>query len=208
MINPVSFSQLRTVMGVRWMMFVDGENFAITLPSVLSIKLPRCEHYEPNVFAWSPNQKARNARGEFGLRSAAPEAIRAYYYTAFTGSSKQLESTREQIWSHGFEPWVFRKPKGQRSKGVDINLSKDMLCHAYRDHFDIAVLVAGDGDYVPVVEEVKRHGKRVVVAFFGEANATSRHLRLASDSFADLRGGMQAEWVDWIAAQKKAQQKD
>ena len=43
-----------------------------------------------------------------------------------------------------------------RAKGVDIALTKDLLSHAFLDNYDAVVLVAGDGDYVPVVEELKR----------------------------------------------------
>ena len=41
-----------------------------------------------------------------------------------------------------------------------------MLSHAFRDNYEVAVLVAGDGDYVPVVQEVQRLGKIVFVWFF------------------------------------------
>ena len=33
----------------------------------------------------------------------------------------------------------------------------------FEDHYDVAVLIAGDGDYVPLVEEVKSLGKVVYV---------------------------------------------
>jgi uncharacterized LabA/DUF88 family protein len=56
-----------------------------------------------------------------------------------------------------------------------------MLGHAYRDDYDVAVLFAGDGDYVPLVEEVKRLGKGVRVASF-EGSGLSDDLRLAADT--------------------------
>jgi len=31
-----------------------------------------------------------------------------------------------------------------------------MLSHAFLDHYEVACLVTGDADYIPLVEEVKR----------------------------------------------------
>ena len=58
------------------------------------------------------------------------------------------------------------------------------------NHYDVAVLIAGDRDYVPLVEEIKRAGKGVVVSFFeGPESGLDAHLRLASDSFLSLVRG-------------------
>jgi uncharacterized LabA/DUF88 family protein len=70
---------------------------------------------------------------------------------------------------------------------VDIALTKGMLSHAFLGNYQAAVLVAGDGDYVPLVQEVKRLGKRVTVAFFvGEAYGLNPELRLIADEFVPL----------------------
>jgi uncharacterized LabA/DUF88 family protein len=80
------------------------------------------------------------------------------------GDDPTLDSVRKQISGLGFNPVVFKRDSDQKkAKGVDIALTKDMLSHAFRDNYQIAVLVAGDGDYVPLVEEVKRLGKLVDV---------------------------------------------
>jgi uncharacterized LabA/DUF88 family protein len=88
------------------------------------------------------------------------------------------------LWNLGFTPVVFRKAKGSRSKGVDITLTKDMLTHAFHDHYDVAVLVTGDADYEPVVSEVRRQGKAVHLCAF--TNGLADRLRLACDSFTSL----------------------
>ncbi|MDP3900995.1 MAG: NYN domain-containing protein [bacterium] len=49
---------------------------------------------------------------------------------------------------------------------------------------DSIVLVSGDGDYVPLVEYLKNHGKRVEVIAFGKS--TSSRLREEADEFTDL----------------------
>ena len=49
---------------------------------------------------------------------------------------------------------------------------------------DVVVLISGDGDYVPLVEYLKNHGKRVEVLAFGKS--TSTKLRESADEFIDL----------------------
>jgi uncharacterized LabA/DUF88 family protein len=49
----------------------------------------------------------------------------------------------------------------------------------------VAAIFAGDGDYVPVVEAVKRLGKHVVVGFFGDSGM-SDELRIAAYDFVNL----------------------
>jgi uncharacterized LabA/DUF88 family protein len=51
-------------------------------------------------------------------------------------------------------------------KGVDVTLTVDMLSGAYQDLYDTAILVSSDGDFAPLVEEVRRRGKRVEYVYF------------------------------------------
>lgn len=44
-------------------------------------------------------------------------------------------------------------------KGIDVALVVDMLCMAFRNAYDVAILVGGDSDYRTAVEEIKRWGK-------------------------------------------------
>ena len=50
-----------------------------------------------------------------------------------------------------------------------------------------------DGDYVPLVEQVKRLGKLVYVWFF-EKEGLNPALRLSADRFYDLSEGFLATW--------------
>ena len=51
-------------------------------------------------------------------------------------------------------------------KGVDTRLTVQLLEHCMNDSFDDAVLFAADEDYIPLVEAVKRTGRRVIHAFW------------------------------------------
>ena len=51
-------------------------------------------------------------------------------------------------------------------KGVDVHLALDVLDYAHDNRLDIAVLVTGDGDFVPLVRKVTSLGGQVLLAHF------------------------------------------
>jgi uncharacterized LabA/DUF88 family protein len=170
----------------RWMQFIDGENLTITCQKLIEAsgrRLKESALHKRNCFVWpaffpysSPDVRPIYIQGF---------PIRTYYYTSCVGSEEVLEDVRLKLWTIGFEPRVFKKAKqSQKTKAVDIALCTDMLSHAFRGNFEGAQLFAGDGDYVPLVEELKRLGKRVQVCFFGEG--VSPALKLAADAFNDI----------------------
>ena len=55
---------------------------------------------------------------------------------------------------------------GAIEKKVDINIAVDIISFAYEDIYDTAVLVSGDGDFVPIVKKVKEMGKNVEIWAF------------------------------------------
>ena len=63
-------------------------------------------------------------------------------------------------------------------KKVDIQIAIDMVSLAYENAYDTALLVSGDGDFVPVLKKVKELGKGVEVwAFrYSLANALKEEL--------------------------------
>lgn len=76
-------------------------------------------------------------------------------------------------------------------KGVDVALVTDMLSMAFKNAYDIAVLVSGDNDYIGAVEEIKRLGKRVEVASFehnpkDDTRFISADLKMVADKFISL----------------------
>jgi uncharacterized LabA/DUF88 family protein len=215
----------------RWMVFVDGENFAIRGRAVADehkVVLERGALYRPDVFLWYPTSASgpalatRERKTERTLPGEDPRqfctggerlrlqhwAKRAYYYTSLTGSDEQVNEIRAALVHIGFAPAVFKKPKDQaRSKGVDVSLTKDMLSHAFMDNYDVAVLVSGDGDFAPVVDEVKRLGKLVYVAFFvGKSAGLSPALKVAADEFIEMDGTFLDTWRRWDAANRRAAQ--
>jgi uncharacterized LabA/DUF88 family protein len=102
-----------------------------------------------------------------------------------TGDAPKVADICASLKSLGIEqPRVFSKSKGRRSKRVDISLATDMLGHAHRKNYDIAILVSGDEDYVPLVEAVAAEGRRVVL--WALPNGLSPKLENAVDYCFDL----------------------
>jgi uncharacterized LabA/DUF88 family protein len=67
---------------------------------------------------------------------------------------------------------------GAIEKKVDIQIAIDIISMAYENFYDTAVLVSGDGDFIPVVKMVKELDKKVEIwAFrYSLANVLSQEL--------------------------------
>lgn len=68
-------------------------------------------------------------------------------------------------------------------KEVDVSLACEMLEHALRDHYDVAVVVSGDRDFVPVMEKVQAAGKRVEVAALDNNSSFNEECKRKADVF-------------------------
>lgn len=71
---------------------------------------------------------------------------------------------------------------GMKKADWDVGIAVDAIKTS--SSVDVVVLVSGDGDYVPLVEYLKNHGKRVEAIAFGKS--TSSKLREEVDEFIDL----------------------
>ena len=82
----------------------------------------------------------------------------------------------------GFHTFV-GKTKGSgrsvRQKEIDVKITVDLLSHAYRRTMDRVILLAGDQDFKPLVNEVVRSGMYITVLCF--KNNSSKDLRSSAD---------------------------
>lgn len=96
--------------------------------------------------------------------------VRPYFYTSIKIPQNSAQYKFHQALKHqGFT--VITKPLKKRNdlwieKGIEIAIATDILIMAFRDLYDTAILVSGDHDFVPIIDEVKRLGKRMEVAAF------------------------------------------
>jgi len=96
-----------------------------------------------------------------------------WYQGLFTSTQsndhqRRIERNRHLDLIHaGIEPkYVPMSQQGQGEKGVDISLAIDALQVGLEGKIDIAVLVTGDGDFVPLVRALMKNGVRVSTVYF------------------------------------------
>ena len=70
---------------------------------------------------------------------------------------------------------------GAIEKKVDINIAIDVVSLAFEDAYDTAVLVTGDGDFLPVVKKVKELNKNVEIWAFNYSLANTLKEELEED---------------------------
>lgn len=171
----------------RMMVFVDGENIVFNYQKLLKegrISTTAVQH-EPDVYAWEPSSI---------LSPGLHEVIRVNYYTYTTGNEERIDKIINEIKSLTFTkhnastlpnyiyPTVFKKAKkSAQSKGVDIQMTVDILSQVYNNNVDTVYLIAGDGDYLPIINEVIRMGKQVYLAAFSAG--LNKKLKYKVDQF-------------------------
>jgi uncharacterized LabA/DUF88 family protein len=162
----------------RAMVFVDGENLSIRYGEALRERNQSPADgtvYVGGVLVWRPDWR---------LSNGMPMVVRSYYYTSsLGGEEKRLEAERQLKAAGILAPRVYSRV-GNRSKRVDVALCTDMLTHSSQRHFDVAVLITGDGDFIPLVQAVQSQG--ISVQVWALSNGLSEKLRLAADKFIDL----------------------
>lgn len=178
----------------RMMAFIDGENLLCRFQDLKNNKRLRPDRnvrYEENLYVWHPETIKPNLN----------IVLRAYYYISIVGDDKKIREMQENIknltfrQSHMVEkfakvpstlyPKIFKKSKNtNRAKGVDIQMTVDILTHVHSNHLDVVYLVSGDGDFIPIVDEVIRSGKQIYIAAF--SSGLNVDLKRKADRFIEL----------------------
>ena len=170
---------------------IDGEN--ITLRFEQMSKDP----------SFSPSASNKHRIGTFLWASEIAAIInspilRINYYTYAQGDEKLLNEIEDEItgWAYyslmatggasqaSVVPKVFKKRKGKPAKGVDISLCVDALTLAESEAVQTFVIISGDGDYVPLIDELMRRGKHVIVAAL--SSGLSMEMKRRPDNFIPI----------------------
>ncbi len=88
--------------------------------------------------------------------------------------------------SQGFEVFVYDRNIKGKEKKIDTAIVTEMVTDSFQlmdAKRDEITLVAGDGDYVPTIESLRKRGFTFHVVFWGHA---SRELRDAASKFVNL----------------------
>jgi len=150
------------------------------------------------------------------------QLIRIYYYNAMVGQKQEPEVFKQQqaffngvnavpytelrlgrlVYSSG---WPNVPPT---EKGTDVQLAVDMVTHAYKDNYDVAILVAGDNDFTGAVQAAKDSGKHVEIALFGNPG-TSQQLREVADLVFSVDGKTLKDcWTRQPSKRRRSQPKE
>ncbi len=156
----------------RVMIFIDGSNLYHVLAQ-------NCGRYDL-VFDKFGNKLA-NGR----------QLVRTYYYNIRQDPTFNPSASAEQdkFLSALFEiPYfevrlgVHRRHGDQMvEKGVDVMMATDIVVGAFRDIYDTAIIVSGDGDFYPAMQAAKDLGKHIEVVAF-DSNLSPEARRVADSA--------------------------
>ena len=107
-------------------------------------------------------------QGYFNYRVVYAGWFQGLYHSGQSNDhQRRVERNRHLDLMHaGVEPKYVPMSQEQGEKGVDIALAIDALQVGLEDKIDIAVLVTGDGDFVPLARALMKNGIRVATVYF------------------------------------------
>lgn len=171
-----------SIKGERVIIFIDGSNFYHSVKDTFSVHDNVDMGYEGFKKVIDYLRKDRLL-------------VATYYYNAPLDRSynQEIYSKQQKFFSDlrkipGFKVILcrLRKMKDDSGnykyavKGDDINLAVDMVRLAYENAYDTAIVVSGDGDFVPAIKVVQKLGKRAENAYF--YSTRSNYLKQVCDS--------------------------
>jgi uncharacterized LabA/DUF88 family protein len=162
------------------------------MPDKITIQ-PRANH-RVGIFVDMQNLY-HSAKNLYGARINLPElmklaaqdrqVVRALVYVVKGGESAEEKSFFDALEKTGFELkmkdlQVFSS--GAKKADWDVGMAVDVI--ALAKQIDVAVLVTGDGDFIPLVEYLQHNGLIMEAVSFGRS--TSMKLKEAVNNFIDL----------------------
>ena len=173
---------------VRSIVFVDGENLTMRYQALAAAgrkPLPSVSHIQ-DICVWTSDFQSK--------RVIDTDVLRVNYYTSVVGDDGEVCRIKDSLANLPYlgiydyygrcqlYPRVYKKPKkSNKSRLVDINITIDVMRHCYSNAIDVVYIFSGDGDFVNLVEEVARSGKKVCVAAF--SSGLERRLVTSVDRF-------------------------
>ena len=183
----------------RVIFFIDGENLVMRYQSMVEEGRKPLNGilHERDIYVWHSDI----------IKNEIRNILRVTYYTYATGSEEKLLEIKKQIQSIQYQfsgeksggggryggahqtrgmgnviPCVFKKnQQSAKRKGVDIQMTIDMLNSSLMENVDALYLLSGDGDFVPLIREVMRRGKQVYVMALSDG--LNPELQVTADGF-------------------------
>lgn len=109
------------------------------------------------------------------------------------GSPPPSDSFWKMVEQKGFQVKTYDRSAAGKEKKVDVAIAHAMTKDAYtsinKETSEI-ILVAGDKDYMPVIEDLKSEGFKVIVVFWDHA---AKELKETATKFISLN-----KWLDYL----------
>ena len=171
---------------MKTMVFVDFQNFSINMNKyytteklekplieysklsrmlVKKVELDNAELMKTFVFGYKPVQELLQLPQYYKTYQWLTNLNKAPYIEVIEGEQvirKRNKNTEINI----NDPSTYITEE----KGTDINIAVNMISKAYTNAYDIAILVSGDTDYVPVIKQLHNLGKIVILATLPNQN--------------------------------------
>src|SRR5438094_620541 len=131
--------------------WLDFRSFQALIETFIRIREQGYTHYRVVYSAWF--------QGMFSSRDAEPRQL------------KNERNLLHDLMHAGIEPKYMPMPlTGRNEKGSDVALAVDAMQIGLAGKIDIAVLVTGDADFVPLARALMKEGIRVMGAYFEYAD--------------------------------------
>ena len=171
---------------MKVMVFIDLHNFRINLQNLYSgwgqdaprldylklsseivkkISIPNATLVKTYIFASKPEEKLLDLPNYASFYNWLKGIKNAPYLEVIEGSQVARRTNKEvEIDIHNQTTFTTVE------KGTDVNIAVNMISKAYTNAYDVAVLISGDTDYVPVIQQLNNIGKVVVLATLRNQN--------------------------------------
>ncbi len=103
----------------------------------------------------------------------------------------------------GFELWLkpvkkYLQDDGSEKSKSNCDVDMAFLLMKEKDNFDTAIIVSGDGDFLPVLKYLRKEGKNIIV--FARGGRTAREIKqFAENNFRDF------EYLKYILKREETQ---
>ncbi len=108
----------------------------------------------------------------------------AYVVSTKTGENQPFFDALAKIGIETKEKELMEYYGGQKKADWDVGITVDAI--RLSENLDVIILVSGDGDYIPLVEYLRSHGKIVEVASFRETTSTRLVEAIGDDHYTNL----------------------
>ena len=96
------------------------------------------------------------------------DLVGVYVFDSAWCGKKSSEPLHDELKSLGFNVFIKRghDKETHKQKEVDMEMGIQIVSRAFKNEYDTAIVITGDRDFLPAIENVKKMGKRVEGAGF------------------------------------------